>query len=84
MCDNRCLGFDNRVTPNRQTLALNRDLAFCNLNAYCIRVCRQERAITAFGIHNAISRGGQTLRPNFFSSSAFEIWIMVGRPWGQQ
>jgi hypothetical protein len=26
----------------------------------------------------------QTLRPNFFSSSAFEIWIMVGRPCGQQ
>ncbi len=22
----------------------------------------------------------QTLRANFFSSSAFEIWIMVGRP----
>lgn len=27
---------------------------------------------------------GQTFRPNFFSSSEFEIWIMVGRPWGQQ
>jgi hypothetical protein len=26
----------------------------------------------------------QILRPNFFSNSAFEIWIMVGRPCGQQ
>jgi hypothetical protein len=26
----------------------------------------------------------QTLRPNFFSNSVSEIWIMVGRPWGQQ
>ena len=26
----------------------------------------------------------QTFRPNFFSNSASEIWIMVGRPWGQQ
>ena len=25
-----------------------------------------------------------TFRPNFFSNSASEIWIMVGRPWGQQ
>ncbi len=27
---------------------------------------------------------GYTFRPNFFSNSAFEIWIMVGRPCGQQ
>ncbi len=26
----------------------------------------------------------QILRPNFFSNSTSEIWIMVGRPWGQQ
>ena len=26
----------------------------------------------------------QIFRPNFFSSSASEIWIMVGRPCGQQ
>ena len=28
--------------------------------------------------------GYQTLRPNFLSNSASEIWIMVGRPCGQQ
>jgi hypothetical protein len=31
-----------------------------------------------------ISGRYQTFRPNFFSNSASEIWIIVGRPCGQQ
>jgi hypothetical protein len=40
----------------------------------------------SFGSHAAISDRGYNhiLRPNFFSSSRSEIWIIVGRPCGQQ
>ena len=55
--------------------------------ACCAKRGRNLRSNAAFsGItHPRLPQGGgYTFRPNFFSSSPNEIWIIVGRPCGQQ